>query len=80
MSIRALRLCHHCAVPLSEDDREHYVFECHTCVMSEFDLGEAVRRDPSHPEAHRLTRGAVETGQGTAPRATFRVISGARAA
>lgn len=78
MSIRALRLCHHCAVPLSEDDCEHYVFECHACVMSEFDLAEAVRRDPTHPEAYRLTRGAVETG--AAPRATLRVISGARAA
>lgn len=60
MSIRAFRLCHHCAVPLSEDECLHYVFECHVCVVSEHDLEVAVRRDPAHPDAARLLARAVD--------------------
>ena len=81
MSIRSVRLCHHCAIPLSEDECLHYVFECHVCVMDEHDLELAVRRDPHHPDAARLS-GAVEVSRGrpSAAKASLRVVSANHAA
>ena len=53
-------LCHDCCAPLCEDDRLHYVYQCHDCVVLELDLSSLARRDPDHPEVSRLEASAVD--------------------
>lgn len=51
--------CHHCCSILTEDECEHYIYECHTCVMTEYDLVLAWHRGDDHPEVGRLFTGPV---------------------
>lgn len=77
------RLCHHCAVPLNADECLHYVFECHACVVAEYDLEVSVRRDPAHPDADRLAQRPVVfhvTASARRRRTGLRIVAGAKAA
>ena len=61
MPRRTLRLlCHDCGFVLTRDDRLHYGYQCHACVVSEHDLLRLVGRDPDHPDAERLSASAVD--------------------
>lgn len=54
--------CHHCHRVLVADERLHYGYECHACVVVEHELVLLARRDPDHPDLARLGTGPVETG------------------
>jgi hypothetical protein len=54
--------CHHCLAPLTPDEREHYAYECHACVMAEHDLVLTLKTDPDHPDLDRLFSGPVDLG------------------
>ena len=61
--VRVQRLvCHHCAVTLKKDEREHYGYECHDCVVREHELILTWTKDPNHPDAERLFSGPVDIG------------------
>ena len=63
LQARSLHLrCHHCAVELTSDDRDHYGYECHACVVEEHELLLTWRRDPDHPDVERLFSGPVDIG------------------
>ncbi|WP_375461880.1 hypothetical protein [uncultured Enterovirga sp.] len=53
-------LCHLCCSPLAKDDRHHYGYQCHACVIREHDLVLMVAKDPDHPEAGWLELSPVE--------------------
>lgn len=60
---RAIRLvCHHCSVTLTKDDRTHYGYECHGCVVREHELVLTWKSDPDHPDIERLFNGPVDIG------------------
>ena len=61
-------LCHDCRVVLSSDDRRHYVYQCHDCVVVEHDLISLASRDPDHPDVERLGRSAVHIDRSGAER------------
>lgn len=48
-------LCLHCFATLTSDDREHYVYQCHACVLIEHDQASVAKTDPDHPDARRLS-------------------------
>lgn len=55
-------LCHLCCVSLGRDDREHYGYQCHACVIREHDLVLMLAQDPDHPDAGWLELSPVEIG------------------
>ena len=60
---RSFRLaCQGCLVPLTADEREHYAYQCHACVMTEHELFLTLRTDPDHPDLDRLFSGPVDLG------------------
>lgn len=59
---RRLRLCHHCCVPITAEDGEHYGYQCHACAVREHDLVLLAARDPQHPDLAWLDTVPVETG------------------
>ena len=54
--------CHHCLVPLTADEREHYAYQCHACVMVEHELVLTLKSDPDNPDLDRLFSGPVDLG------------------
>ena len=52
--------CHDCRAVLVDDDRLHYVYQCHACVMIEHERIGLAARDPDHPDAELLGSGAVD--------------------
>ena len=60
---RSTRLvCNHCAVALTPDDREHYGYQCHACVVHEHELVLTWASDPEHPGVDALFQGPVDLG------------------
>lgn len=60
-------LCHLCCVTLGRDDRDHYGYQCHACVIREHDLVLMLARDPDHPDAGWLDLSPVELGRPKPP-------------
>ena len=61
--VRTKRLvCLTCSLPMTDDDREHYAYQCHACVVHEHELTVTLRTDPGHPDLWRLTSGPVDLG------------------
>jgi hypothetical protein len=61
--VRSFRLlCHDCAVPLTRDEKQHYVYQCHSCVFREHELVLALKTDPDHPDIEQLFSGPVDLG------------------
>ena len=54
-----IALCHDCCAPLCDDDRLHYIYQCHDCVVLEVELSCLARREPDHPDLGRLEASAV---------------------
>lgn len=52
--------CHDCHAILTTDERAHYVYQCHRCVVVEHELVLLSGRDPDHPDVARLGQGAVD--------------------
>lgn len=60
---RARRLvCFHCSVPIGTVDREHYGYQCHSCVVREHELVLLSARDPDHPDLRWLDGVPVDIG------------------
>ncbi len=59
MPKRLTVLCHDCRAVLGADDRAHYSYQCHSCVVIEHERLRIARTDPGHPEAEHLSRSAV---------------------
>jgi hypothetical protein len=60
---RAARLvCFHCSVDLKKADREHYGYQCHSCVIREHDLLIMQETDPEHPDLNWLDSIPVYVG------------------
>lgn len=57
-----LILCHDCGGRLAADDRLHYGYQCHACVVVEHDLVLVALREPDHPDAGPLRWSAVDLG------------------
>ncbi|NNM74474.1 hypothetical protein [Enterovirga aerilata] len=55
-------LCLTCSLPMTRDDREHYGYACHACVVREHELTVTLRSDPDHPDLWRLSEGPVHLG------------------
>ena len=53
-------LCHDCYAVLTADDRTHYVYQCHACVVVEHERLRIHGTDPDHPDAAGLASSAVE--------------------
>ena len=67
MPKRLTVLCHDCRAVLGPDDRTHYGYQCHSCVVIEHERLHLARIDPRHPEVEHLSRSAVHldwTGAG----------------
>ena len=60
MARATLILCHDCCAILSADEHDHYVYQCHSCVVIEHDLTRLSAVDPDHPDVARLAQGAVD--------------------
>ena len=61
--LRSLHLsCHDCSSPLTRDERDHYVYQCHACAMAEHELLLTLKGDPEHPDLVRLFSGPVDPG------------------
>jgi hypothetical protein len=57
-------VCLTCSLPMTKDDREHYGYQCHPCVVREHELVVTLRGDPDHPDLLHLTDGPVDLGYG----------------
>jgi hypothetical protein len=55
---RATILCS-CDAVLTEDEREHYLYQCTACVVREHDALRAHRRGEDHPDLEMLLSGPV---------------------
>lgn len=55
-------VCHTCSVPLATDERAHYGYQCHACVVREHELVLTWRSDPDHPDVGSLHDGPVDLG------------------
>ncbi|MDB5512632.1 MAG: hypothetical protein JWR08_2115 [Enterovirga sp.] len=58
-------ICHDCRTTLSKDEREHYGYQCHRCVVVEHELIGLAGRDPDHPDVARLGLSAVDLSVAT---------------
>jgi hypothetical protein len=60
---RSLHLsCHDCSFPLTGDERDHYVYQCHSCAMDEHELLLRLKSDADNPDLNRLFSGPVDLG------------------
>jgi hypothetical protein len=48
-----------CGAVLKSDEREHYVYQCTSCVLREHDLIRAHQRGEDHPDIDVLFDGPV---------------------
>ena len=55
-------VCFHCAIPLARDDRDHYGYQCHACVVREHELVLTLSREPDHPDVAWLDGIPVDIG------------------
>jgi hypothetical protein len=48
-----------CGAVLKKDEREHYLYQCSSCVVAEYDLIRAHERGEDHPDIDALFSGPV---------------------